>query len=94
MFATALKKQTSFAQTLTVQNANQIFLVRGLDASGYNAWYYVLVNRTQREAFLGKNGTPQLKLSDYGAILYSGFGDEPPEHIRQRMQDEYNFTTS
>ena len=94
MFATALKKKLNFAQGLQAERPDHIFLVRGQDANGDNAWYYILVDHGKRDAFREKGGVALLKLTDYGVILHSGFGEAPPEAMRQRMKDEYNFTSN
>ncbi len=92
MFASALKKKLNFANGLQAERPDHIFLVRGLDTTGHNAWYYVMVDRGKRESFRTQAGSPLLKLTDYGQILHSGFGEHPPEAIRLRMEDEYGFT--
>ena len=94
MFASALKKKLHFTATAQAQRSDHIFLVRGLDTTGQNAWYYVMADTGKRDAFRSKSGVALLKLTDFGTILYSGFGTNPPETIRRRMEDDYNFTSS
>ncbi len=90
MFAAALKK-LSFTRQVEASRADHIFLVRGRDASGQRAWYYLLVDKGKRDMFRSREGVPYLKLTDYGEILFSGFGEEPPADIKQQMKDEYGF---
>ena len=92
MFASALKKKLNFAQTMQAARPDHIFLVRGNDISGEAAWYYIMVDRGKREAFRNQNGVSRLSLSEYGTILYSGFGENPPDAIVKRMNKEYGFT--
>lgn len=93
MFTTALKKKLNFAHSLLAENPDHIFLVRGIDTTGDNAWYYVMIDRGKRDAFRNQNGVDLLNITDYGTILHSGFGDHPPEAIRMRMEEEYGFIT-
>jgi len=32
-----------------------------------------------------------IHLENYGKILYSAYGDEPPAHITQAIKDEYGI---
>lgn len=90
MFATALRKFT-FTRHVEGARAEHLFLVRGRDASGQKAWYYVLVDKSKRDAFRVREGQAFLKLTDYGDIIASGFGEQPPEDIRQQMLKDYGF---
>ncbi|MBY0407101.1 MAG: hypothetical protein K2Q01_05365 [Rickettsiales bacterium] len=92
MFASALKKKLNFSQAMQAERPDHIFLVRGQEASGESAWYYIMVDRGKREAFRAQSGVRQLTLTDYGVILFSGFGENPPEAIKLRMQEDYGFT--
>lgn len=91
MFASALKKKFNYAQSVATR-PDHIFLVRGKDTTGERAWYYVMIDRGKREAFKSQHRVPYLKLTDYGNILHSGFGDYPPENIRSIMEKEHGFT--
>ena len=91
MFATALKKKLSFTHGLQAQHPDHIFIVRGLDTTGEHAWYYVMIDRGKRDVFRAQSGVALLKITDYGTILHSGFGEHPPENIRRRMEEEYGF---
>ena len=71
---------------------NNIFLVRGMDTTGKQAWYYVLVDKSKRDIFKSRNGVPHLKLTDYGQILYSGYGNSPPESTISLMKNQYGFS--
>lgn len=90
MFSAAVKRM-HFMQKIEAARPEQIFLVRGKDMSGKRAWYYILVDKNMREIFRKKGGVPFLKLSEYGEILYSGFGEHPPLSIVKLMREEYGF---
>lgn len=70
--------------------AELIYLVKGIDA-GRNAWYYVLVERLKVQLFLKALNDDIIHLENYGKILYSAYGDEPPVYITQMLKDEYGI---
>lgn len=86
-----IQKKTSFVDQIASSRGSDIYLVRGKDTTDRQAWYYVLVERTKKRAFEAREGTPNLKLTDFGTILHSGYGQNPPEDIVQKMFDEYGF---
>ncbi len=70
------------------REAKRMFLVRGTD-KGRKAWHYVLLvddpetirifkEKTQGE----QRGTQTADVTDYGVILKSGFGEEPPQEAK------------
>ena len=92
MFPSVLKKKLNHAQTLQAQRPDHIFLVRGKDTTGEDAWYYVQVERGKREAFLRQGGVALLDITQFGAVIQCGYGEKPPQHIRDLMKEEYGFT--
>lgn len=90
MIAFALKK-ISFAKAIEISRPDHIFLIRGRDASGERAWYYVIIDKGKLDLFKAKIGTPFLRLTDYGQILNSGFGEEPSEEVKRFMEIEYGY---
>lgn len=66
-----------------------VYLVRGKD-KGRKAWYYVLVDPMKLSLFLKKIETGSLNLEEYGEILISGWGTDPPETVKQRITSEYS----
>ena len=58
----------------------QIYLVRGKD-EGKQAWHYVLVDEDKIEDFNAKVNTGTIDVADYGTVLYSGWGQDPPKDI-------------
>ena len=70
--------------------AELIYLVKGVDANR-NAWYYVLVDRLKVQLFLKALNDDIIHLEEYGKILFSAYGDEPPEEITQKLKDEYGI---
>lgn len=70
--------------------ADLIYLVKGVDA-GRNAWYYVLVERLKVQLFLKALNDDIIHLENYGKILYSAYGDEPPQEITDKLKAEYGI---
>ncbi len=70
--------------------ADLIYLVKGIDA-GRNAWYYVLVERLKLQLFLKALNDDIIHLENYGKILYSAYGDEPPAEITGKLKEEYGI---
>ncbi len=70
--------------------ADLIYLVKGIDA-GRNAWYYVLVERLKLQLFLKALNDDIIHLENYGKILYSAYGDEPPTDITGKLKEEYGI---
>lgn len=70
--------------------ADLIYLVKGVD-DGRNAWYYVLVERLKLSLFLKALNDDIIHLENYGVILYSAYGDEPPQEITDKLKKEYDI---
>ncbi|MCE3255035.1 MAG: hypothetical protein K0R25_529 [Rickettsiaceae bacterium] len=70
--------------------ADLVYLVKGVD-DGRNAWYYVLVERLKLSLFLKALNDDIIHLENYGEILYSAYGDEPPQNITDELKREYDI---
>lgn len=70
--------------------ADLIYLVKGVD-DNRNAWYYVLVERLKVQLFLKALNDDIIHLENYGVILFSAYGDEPPEEITNKLKAEYGI---
>lgn len=66
-----------------------VYLVRGKDA-GRQAWYYVLVDRPKLSGFLARMKGGSLNLTQYGEVLYSGWGSTPPQSVVDKIKDDYS----
>ena len=78
----------SFAAKLQSSRSDLVWLVTGFDG-GLPAWYYVQVEKTKLHLFKARN-KDSANLTDYGTILYSGWGTEPPEDIRQKIKEQFS----
>lgn len=70
--------------------ADLIYLVNGNDR-GRSAWYYVVVDRLKVQMFLKAMNSDSINLDDYGVVIYSAYGDNPPESITQKVKEEYGI---
>ncbi|HEY1190621.1 MAG TPA: hypothetical protein VGE74_23520 [Gemmata sp.] len=87
--STATERPKSFADRL-VKSGRLVYLVRGRDKDR-PAWYYILLDRRKVTLFLGRlkaDGGP-LQLLDYGTVLASGWGENPPDDVKKRINSEY-----
>ena len=76
-------------------NRERIYMIRGQD-KGRQAWHYVLLVddeetiRKFRDLTMGTNaGQNTLDVSDYGEVLKSGFGQDPPNDVKEWMETNY-----
>jgi hypothetical protein len=63
-----------------------IYLTRGTN-QGKPAWYYVAVWDDKLDGFFERTQGGSLNLADYGFIIYSGFGQDPPKEIVNLIED-------
>lgn len=70
--------------------ADLIYLVKGID-NNRNAWYYVLVERLKLSLFLKALNDDIIHLENYGEVLYSAYGEEPPQDVTDELKKKYNI---
>ncbi len=63
-----------------------LYRVNAKDGTNRQAWYYVLVNPTMLIEFKKKLMIGTLKLSQYGEIVASGYGDTVPDHVKTKLE--------
>ena len=68
----------------------RIHLVRGKD-KGRAAWHYVLVKKHLLGLFLKRVKGGRVNVADFGDILRSGWGKDPPEGTTDKILKEYDF---
>lgn len=79
----------SFAQRIESQKGEFIYLMRGED-KGKKAWHYVLIDKLKLPLFLMKVDEGRVNASEYGKILYSGWGENPPSHVQKTIETLYS----
>ena len=69
------------------ENANKrIYLARGKDR-GKLAWHYVQVEKALLPLFLRRTNGGSLDVADFGLVLKSGWGEDPPENVRTNINE-------
>ena len=69
------------------KNASErIYLFRGKDR-GKPAWHYVLVEKALLPLLLRRTNGDSLDVADFGLILESGWGKDPPENVRTNINE-------
>ena len=71
-------------------STDRIYLVRGKDR-GRAAWQYVLVKKHLLGLFLKRMNGGSLDGADFGAVLRSGWGKDPPEGTIDQILEECDF---
>ena len=87
----ASQKKSSLDTIVKSTNADLVYLVKGID-DNRNAWYYVLVERLKVSLFLKALNDDIIHLEDYGKILYSAYGENPPKEITDKVKAEYGVS--
>lgn len=72
-------------------DASLLFLVKGID-DNRPAWYYVLVERLKLPMFKRALNDNIIHLEEYGKILYSAYGEDPPEEIKKKIREEFGIS--
>lgn len=65
----------------------RLYLVRGKDR-GKPAWHYVMVEKCLLGLFLKRTNGGQLDVADFGIVLESGWGENPPENKAAEVLDK------
>ena len=68
----------------------RFYLVRGKD-KGRAAWHYVLVKKHLLGLFLKQTQGGSLDVADFGDVLRSGWGKDPPEGTSDKILEEGDF---
>ena len=71
-------------------STGRLYLVRGKD-KGRAAWHYVLVKKHLLAIFLKRTNGGRLDVADFGDVLGSGWGKNPPKGTRDKILKECDF---
>ena len=76
-------------QTVHKKSAHQVmYLSRGL-YEGRPTWHYILVDKLKLPLLLVAAKQGRVELSNYGKIIFSGFGEQPPKDIVSHVEKHY-----
>jgi len=78
-----------FTDKLATSRQSLIRLARG-NEDGIATWYYVKIDNNKFSLYEQrmKRGE-EIDVYDYGQVLYSGWGENPPEEITQKILEIY-----
>ena len=71
-------------------STERFYLVRGKDR-GRAAWHYVLVKKHLLGLYLKRAKGGSLNVVDFGDVLWSGWGKDPPEGTGDKILKEHDF---
>ena len=86
-------KYTRSNQTWTnllLRLSRRVHLVRGKDR-GRPAWHFVFVDEDKVQQFKDKVATGTIDVADYGEVLYSGWGEDPPQDIIDKVDHRFGY---
>lgn len=89
----AKQKKLTFMDKLVSKKGHLIHKLRAKDATGMQAYYFVLIEPHKEIAFNKalKTGGDTLNFEDYGKVIASCYGDTPTEEVKKLLKDKYNF---
>ncbi len=76
-----------------VLRRDRVCIVRGKD-NGKSVWHYVILDEDKEKIFrdgIHLTGGRQ-NMADYGEVLYSGWGIDPPKYIREKVEKCFGFS--
>ncbi len=86
----ALKLQT-FVSRLAIAGQVPLHLASFRLNDGKDFWCLMLSPPARMKEFAQDFETANPKPTDYGQVLYSGFGQNPPEYILKKLSAEYKL---
>ncbi len=84
-------EKKTFMDHLINSRGDLCYKVTGRDITGRNAWYFILVDKERKEAFLKHKAGDSYNLEDYGKIIISGYGDSVPLDVQEMLKEKYGF---
>ena len=79
-----------FLQKLITKNGDRFFYIQAIAADKRPAWYFLFVPSVRLAAFENRDRESGYKLSDYGEIVESGYGETAPQNVIARINREYD----
>ena len=85
------RDKKNFMDHLISSRGDLCYKVVGRDITNRVAWYFVLVDKDKKEAFLKHKAGDSYNIEDYGKIITSGYGEEVPEDVKEMLKEKYGF---
>lgn len=79
----------SFLEKVKGSKGHLVYLVRGKD-KGKACWHYVLIDNLKLAIFKEDLKKPMIDVADYGQVIESGWGEDPPEDIVKKIKDQFS----
>lgn len=87
-----IEQEKSFTQKVIGSRGHLLYTLKGTDAeSGRKAYWFLMVDPHKLNKFEKALEEGTFNLEDYGKIIDSGFGEEIPDFVKERLKDEYGF---
>lgn len=87
----AKRDKKNFMDHLITSRGDLCYKVVGRDITDRIAWYFVLVDKEKKDAFLKHKTGDSYNIEDYGKIIISGYGEEVPEDVQEMLKEKYGF---
>ena len=68
-----------------------MILCRGIGEGGNSCWAYMCIKPSMAKSFKEARESGPFDIEEYGAIIESGEGAEPPDEVKRRMEREYGM---
>lgn len=83
----------SFVDQIIAKKGHLIHKLKAKDSTGRWAYYFVLVEPTREQAFMGAiGGEGMIDLEDFGKVIASCYGEEPNQEVKDFLKEKYGFT--
>lgn len=80
----------NFVDAVKTSKSDLIYIVRAEEqVQNENAWYYVQVRDKKTLPIFLEESKEGLDLEEYADVLYSGWGDEPPQEIKDKIAKQF-----
>ncbi len=67
---------------------NTLFLIK-LSEDNFHYWHYVEVTAAKKRLLKEVKDRSEIDVADYGNIIESGFGQNPPESLHHKLEGRY-----
>jgi hypothetical protein len=85
-----MNSKISYLEKIKFSVPGLVYLVTMKEKKTENdAWYYVLLNSKSQIPLFLKNVKSGIKLTDYGTVLYKGWGTTPPLETQLKVQEQF-----
>ncbi len=75
------------------KSVEMLVLVTGQRSDGRDFWAYAAIPPSKYTAFTEAEADGGYRLNDYGRVLTSGDGLEPPHGLEQQLKERFNLST-